>query len=357
MLTRLLREPGLLDRLRAGIPPVRTIEDDVRFARQLYQAHMPPRATKIVSPMRVAAVVLNYRTPDDTLLAVRSLLASQRPFHDLIVVDNDQGKSTGGVREALREVWSEITYLHAGRNLGFSGGMNVGIREALARGADGVLLANSDVIVPPDCLTHLEQSLHTVPHAGIAGPVVLARSEPGQVASLGMSYAPSSGRMRHRGVGTRFAALNLPAGRAVDGVSGCLMLVKREVFEAVGLLDEDYFFSFEDLDFCLKARHAGFATVLAGSAAVYHEGSRSMGANTPRRLYFAARNHLLLAQRVDPSIGRLAFLVRTSSIVMLNLAHAVRSRNGSLPARLGAVARGTRDYAAGRFGADPEARN
>jgi GT2 family glycosyltransferase/glycosyltransferase involved in cell wall biosynthesis len=354
-LTRLLREPALLEALRADIPPVRTIEEDVRHARDLYRAHLRPRAAAVDSPMRVAAVVLNYRTPDDTLLAVRSLLASRQPFEDIIVVDNDRRGTTGAVREALGEAWPQTTYLHTGGNLGFSGGMNVGIREALARGAGRVLLVNSDVIVPPDCLGRLEQSFDAVSRAGIAGPVVLARSEPDRVASLGMSYAPVSGRMRHPAFGTRFGERELPAVRAVDGVSGCLMLVKRQVFEAVGLLDEDYFFSFEDLDFCLRARRAGFATVLAGSAAVYHEGGRSIGANVPRRLYFAARNHLLLAWRNDPAAGRFASMWRGCSIVLLNLAHAVRTNGGSLPARLGAVARGTRDYLAGRFGADPAA--
>ena len=346
LLLRFLREPNLLEALRGGIPPVRSIDDDVRVARRLYQAHVPNRRE---SAARVAAVVLNYRTPDDTFLAVKSLLSSQTPCRGVIVVNNDDSESA---RDILQNVWPAITYVHTGRNLGFSGGMNVGIREALARGADAVLLVNSDVIVPPNCLTRLTQALETHPDAGIAGPVVLARSEPGQIASLGMSYHPGSGRIRHRANGARFEPLSSPPGGAIDGVSGCLMLVKREVFEAVGLLDEDYFFSFEDLDFCLKARRAGFDTLLAGSATVYHEGSRSMGPDTPRRLYFAARNHLLLARRADPAAGRFSFLRRASSIVMLNLAHAVRSTGGSLPARLRAVARGTRDYAVGRFGAD-----
>lgn len=346
VLQRLLREPGLLDALRSGIPPVRSIEEDVRFARTVYRTHI---ATPDASIPRTAAVVLNYRTPDDTLLAVKSLLASRTPFHDVIVVNNE---ATDSVRVVLRDVWPKIRFLHTGRNLGFSGGMNVGIREALARGADCVLLANSDVFVPPDCLRRLQRTLDAAPRAGIAGPVVLARSKPGQVASLGMSYAPLTGRMRHRAHGARFDAVTPAPDGVVDGVAGCLMLVRREVFDAVGLLDEDYFFSFEDLDFCLRARRAGFATVLAGSAAVYHEGSQSMGPDSPRRLYFAARNHLLMARRNDPAAGRPAFLWRASSIVMLNLAHAVRSTGGSLPARLAAVARGTRDYAVGRFGAD-----
>jgi GT2 family glycosyltransferase len=166
-----------------------------------------------------------------------------------------------------------------------------------------------------------------------------------------MSYAPATGRMRHRGYSHRIAAHDRMTARIVDGVSGCLMLVKREVFEAIGLLDEDYFFGFEDLDFCLKARRSGFTTVLAAVATVYHEGGRSIGTGSAERFYFAARNHLLMARRAAPAAGRLASLVRASSIVMLNLANAALSPGGSLPARLGAVARGTRDYVAGRFGA------
>jgi GT2 family glycosyltransferase len=350
VLTRLRSEPGLLDVLRGGIPAVRSIDDDVDQARGLYLAHASRRSAAR-APAATIAVVLNHRTPDDTFLAVKSLLASRRPLAGVIVVDNDDDSSYAAARAALGAVWSRISYLRTGRNLGYSGGMNAGIREALARGAERVLLMNSDVIVPPDCLERLERSLEAVSGAGIAGPVVLARSEPDRIASLGMSYAPASGRMRHRAFGTLLAAAHVPAASVVDGVSGCCMLVTRAVFGAVGLLDEDYFFSFEDLDFCMKARQAGFATVLAGTAAAYHEGGRSIGAASPRRLYFAARNHLLLARRRHPDAGGLAGLRRTASIVALNVAHAVRSRGGSLPVRLAAVVRGTRDYFAGRFGA------
>lgn len=366
-LARFLDDPGLLDTLRAGILPVRSIDEDIAFARSLYAGLKTCTTTDVVqdfsaapstdvvqdfspasSVKRCAAVVLNYRTPDETLLAVKSLLASRRPLDDIIVVNND---STDDTRDALKDVWSKITYIHTGSNLGFSGGTNAGIREALARGADRVLLVNSDVIVPPDAVEHLERCLATTPGAGIAGPVVLARSEPDRIASLGMSYAPSTGRMRHRGYRARLAAQPTPADRLiVDGVSGCLMLVKRAVFDAVGLFDEEYFFSFEDLDFCLKARRAGFGTVLAGRATAYHEGGQSLGATSPRRFYFAARNHLLLARRAEPAAGRFRSWSRTCSIVMLNLAHAVVSSGGSLRNRVGAVVHGTRDYVTGRLG-------
>jgi GT2 family glycosyltransferase len=264
-------------------------------------------------------------------------------------VNNDR---TGGAPAALRSVWSKITYLDTGGNLGFSAGVNAGIRIALARGAGRVLLVNSDVIVPPDTIERLEACLAAASGAGIAGPVVLARSEPDRIASLGMSYEPSTGRMRHRGHGDVLSGRFDPADTVVDAVSGCLMLITREVFDAVGPFDEDYFFTFEDLDFCLRARRAGFTTILAGKAVAYHEGGRSLGASSPRRFYFAARNHLLLAHRVGPPAGIVARLYRSTSIVLLNLAHAIVSPGGSLTARLAAFGRGTRDYTVGRFGGD-----
>jgi GT2 family glycosyltransferase/glycosyltransferase involved in cell wall biosynthesis len=340
VLKHLLAEPTLLDRLRADIPEVRSIKEDVGMARELYRTR---REGATRAQPRVAAIVLNYRTPDDTLLAVKSLLASRRPIDDIIVVDND---ATENARGRLSSMDLHVSYLLSGRNLGFSGGVNLGIRQALARGADRVLLVNSDVIVPPDCVGRLERCLHTH-RAGITGPVVLARSEPGSISSLGMSYAPRIGRMRHRGVGMKLGDSEQVECRRVDAVSGCLMLIRREVFDTIGLFDEDFFYSFEDLDFCLRARSAGFATVLDGSVVAYHEGGLSIGPDTPLRLYFAARNHLRLASRHDGS------RLRTLFILALNVAHAIRARGASMPARLGAVARGVRDHFRNRFGAGP----
>ena len=295
----------------------------------------------------LAAVVLNFRTPNDTVLAVKSLLASRRPIDRVVVVDND---SRENVRDLLHALRRPVSYLLTGANLGFSGGVNVGIRDALAQGADRILLVNSDVIVPPDCVERLERALDA-PGVGVVGPAIVARADPGWIASLGMSYSTSTGRMRHAGVGQRLAPCGAAAGGDVDGVSGCLMLIRREVFDAIGLFHEDYFFSFEDLDFCLTAKRAGFRTVLAGDAVGYHEGGRSIGADAVVRLYFGARNHLMLAHRIGPRTRRYRAFVRTGIIVMLNLAHAVRAEGGSIVDRVGAVVSGTQDYFLGRMGA------
>ena len=121
-------------------------------------------------------------------------------------------------------------------------------------------------------------------------------------------------------------------------------------FDASGEFDADFFFSFEDVDFCLRAHATGFSTIVVPAATVLHEGGRSMGSGTARRFYFGARNQLRLARRHGENGAW-----RSVYVVALNLAHAFRASGATLPARLAAVARGTRDYSAGRFGPDPGA--
>jgi GT2 family glycosyltransferase len=297
----------------------------------------------------IDAVVLNYRTPLDTLNAVRSLAASQLRPRSIYVIDNDQSAEC---RAALAPTWGLIDYRQMASNLGYSEGMNAGVRAALDHDAAAVLLVNSDVLVPPDCIGELCNSLDSAPLAGIAGPVIVAHGEPDRVASLGLSYRTVTGRMKHIGVGRSRRALQLPATHVVDAVSGCFMLIRRRTFEEVGLLESAYFFTFEDLDLCLRARRKGLETVLASRAFVYHEGGRSLDSRSPRRHYFGVRNHLLLAERLSSPEVRAATLYRTVCIVLLNVAYAVRCGPSLLPARLGAVARGIHDHRLGRYGAD-----
>ena len=352
-LTRLLEEPGLRARLRDGIPPVKDISEDAACTRRIYAeclaevgAGRRHRASAPAAP-RLAAVVLNYRTPEDTLIAVRSLQASRREVQHIVVVDND---SRDGSVELLRRHLPEVELLEAGRNLGFSGGCNLGLTVALRRGAELVLLLNSDVVLPPDSLGALEDALSAEAGAGIAGPLLLSRANPDRVASAGMRLSRASGRMRHLLHGEPApAAEPIEVGR-VDGVAGCALLVRREVLEAAGLLADEYFFSFEDLDFCLRARRAGYSTICARDALGYHEGGRSIGAHAAERLYYGTRNHLLLAQRLPAAGGSLGAAVRAVCILGFNLAYALTgSGTAPLPA-LGAVLRGARHHCRGRYG-------
>lgn len=355
VLSRLLDEPELLPRLQGAIPPVRTLASDVASMRERYVQAQARRPHSSARRPRLAAVVLNYRTPDDTFLAARSVLHSTRVPDEVIVVDND---SSNHLERGLQPIRSRVSYLQTGGNLGFSGGMNAGIQDALARGAERILLINSDVILASDCIAHLERAIEMKPGAGIAGPVLMSRHAPDTVTSAGVMYDARTGRMRNLGAGTiRRTTMSQPAAD-ITAVTGSVMMVTRETFEKAGLLEPDYFFSFEDIDFCLRARALGLTSVLVNNAIAFHEGGQSIGSRSPRRLYFGARNHLLLAHRSSQGSSVAVRTGRAAFIVGLNLAHAAaRARGGTVVSRVGAVLRGTRDYVAGRFGADSAVRD
>ena len=187
------------------------------------------------------------------------------------------------------------------------------------------------------------------PRAGVLAPAILSREEPDRVASAGIGFSLTTGRMRHIAAGEPLARLATAAAHHVDAVSGCAMLVRREAFETAGLFDEAFFFSFEDIEFCLRVRAAGFGVMCVPAAVAYHEGGRTIGRRSPARVYYATRNHLCLSARTGRG-GRLAAAARTSFVVGLNAAYALTSREVPLFRGMAAVVRGTLDYARGRNG-------
>jgi GT2 family glycosyltransferase/glycosyltransferase involved in cell wall biosynthesis len=363
-LARLAGDRPYLERLRARIPPVRPLEDAVAEMRAAHEmlrtrartaqpsgrtadAESAPASARRIHA--IAAVVLHYRTPSETALAVRALRAAGRPLNRVVVVDNDE---VPGALD-LGTVGVPVERIANGRNLGFPGGMNAGIRAALAGGADAVLLVNSDVLLPPGTACTLARTADARPRAGVVAPVVLARERPDRVASRGIRFDRATGRVRNLGIGEPFTSRSDGAWHAADAVNGAAMLVTREVFERIGLFDEDYFFSFEEIDLCARAADAGFEIGVADDAVAYHRGGATLDPRSVARFYFGTRNQLRLAARSGRPSGWMARAGRTVFVVALNVAHALTAPGGPRLARLFATARGAWDYARGRSGQFP----
>jgi len=276
---------------------------------------------------------VNYRTACRTAAAVRSLESSGRPCDDIIVVENASGD------DSVKVLQQEVPSAHlvvASANGGFASGVNLGAMEAFARGAELLLLLNSDAVVERDAIETLERAL-AASGAGIAGPLVLNAGVTPRIESAGVIVRPEWGRVLLQHHGER------PTGQVVTGpaaaVAGCAMLVRREVFTAIGGFTEDYFFGFEDLDFCFRAASAGFSTLVVADARVWHEGHASIGRGSPRLLYFAARNHLRFLARQAPR-PRLHAAMRGGVVLLLNLAYALTSQTGGRAESTRAVVRG-----------------
>ena len=357
VLRRMVADPALLDALRAGIVRPLSIEEDADSLRTIYRQLTGSRSRRspaaaarpsvIVShASSIGAVVLNYRTPDQTWLAVRSLQTSRTPPLEIVIVDNASGD---GSAERLRRSLEDVRVIETPGNGGFSRGCNIGIEAALAAGADHILLVNSDVVLAPDAIGHLVSALAAHPAVGIVGPVLLSREEPDHVSSAGISFSRRTGRMRHRAAGRRLGELEPGPVKLVDAVSGCVMLIRRAVFERAGLLDEDYFFSFEDIEFCLRAGGAGFQTGCVQEALAYHEGGRTIGRRSARRVYFATRNHLRLAAEAGDAKGR---SLRAALVTGLNAAYVLVSPEVPLVRGTSAFVRGAWHHFRGRYGPD-----
>jgi len=286
---------------------------------------------------RVGVVVLDFGRPEDAQRAASSARESGLDVSVLIVENGAAGRGSsaseaGVARLCLRD------------NLGFAGGMNAGIQQLLAQGCDPLLLLNNDAALEPGCLSLLVAALEG-PSVGAVGPLILS-AEDGRVESRGLRVDLRHGSVRLEGTGT---AADDGAPVSVDALSGAVLMMTATALDRVGPLDPEYFFSFEDVDWCVRARRAGFELLVVPAARARHLGSRTIGRDSPQRLYFAARNHLRCAEKLSPLSG-LSRWRRRAAILARNLAFALRQRDVARLLACRAVIDGHRDARAGRLG-------
>jgi len=310
----------------------------------------------------VCAIVLNWNGGDAVPACLRSLEKSTYAALHVVVVDN--GSTDGSISkivEALSTRGGSGTLLCNGRNLGFTGGVAVGLREALRRDARYVLLLNDDATLDPACLTTLVLALEGRPDAGLAGPRIVWADRRDRLWSAGMSVSWASATVyahRDERAGT-VGTIDPTARRLVQGLSGCALLVDRAMIDAVGFLDERYFAYYEDLDWCLRARAAGWRSLYVGDAVAAHAGSvsanRGMSSSQSSFVnYYGARNALLFMATYAPH--RLRALTLTRLLLDLSLALVRVLAGGMLLHRSGALARakaiadGVADWRGCRFG-------
>jgi GT2 family glycosyltransferase len=295
---------------------------------------------------KVTVILVNWNNHEDTLECLRSLQGSSYQPREVILVEN--GSRPESVA-ALRGAPGYDLLIESPRNLGFTGGNNLGIRAALERGADLVFVLNNDTIVNRETIGTLVAALAANPDAGIATPKI-------------RFYRPDN--LIWYGGGTFSTWVQNPImsgykqiddGRwdtpgDVDFASGCAMLVRRALFDRFGGFVEEYFAVWEDLDFCLNARSAGYRIMYVPSAVIWHkESSAAGGHDAPGYVYYQIRNRLLFLARWvrSPAIRASAYLFLAAHLTKRSLVLALRGKW----AAVAAVAAAVEDGLAGRGGA------
>jgi GT2 family glycosyltransferase len=239
---------------------------------------------------RVIIIVLNWNGLADTLECLESLTRLDYPDCEVVVVDNG---STDGSVPVIRGRFPEVTILENNENLGYTGGNNVGLRYAMAQGADYALLLNNDTKVAPDFLCRLVEAVEPDPLLGMAGPTIYYHALPDVIWSAGGAIDWQRGRTRMVGLNERDEGQFGAKPRTVDFLTGCAMLVRRTVMEQVGLLDERFFAYYEETEWCVRAARAGYKIAHVPLARIWHKISPSARADSPLVHYYMTRNRLL----------------------------------------------------------------
>jgi GT2 family glycosyltransferase len=254
----------------------------------------------------VAVVVLNWNGLEDTRALLPTLAACRLPEGwtlEVVVVDNG---SSDGSAAALAAEFPGVTVLPLPENRRFAAGNNHGLRHALARGAEAVMLLNNDTRADPGLIERLLMALAEDPGAGAAGPLIYFGAPTRRIWYAGGSLDPWLGWASHRGV----RALDHGQYRSLERtgyVTGCCLLAPRAAWERVGLLDERYYIYAEDSDWCLRARAAGFHLLFVPTARLWHEVSASSGQASPWKIYHRLRANWTLFATHARGLARLTW--------------------------------------------------
>lgn len=291
----------------------------------------------------IITVILNTNRRDDTLACLDSLLKNTYENHQVIVLDN---ASSDGSVEAIQSSFPTVHIIELFDNLGYAGNNNVGIEAAMAQGADWILVLNEDTILNPDCLAQLVGVGESNAQIGIVGPMVYHFDEPDVIQSAG-------GQLSRYWEGSHIAQNELDQGQfdqphLVDWISGCAIMVKHEVIEQVGILDERFFYYWEETEWCIRARKFGWQIMHVPQAKLWHKGVQRDYHPKPSVTYYKTRNRFLTLSKHDAPLT--TWIMAWGQIMRTLASWTVKPKWRSMHEHRNAMWRGILDFLRHRWG-------
>ncbi len=241
----------------------------------------------------LAIILVNYKKADDTVACIESLYESSYQNFDVILVDNGSNDSSVDI---FKRKFPNIHLIANQINFGFSEGNNIGIRYSMEKKYDYILLLNNDTIVKTDALSHLLDTIKSQPQIGVVGSKILYYDNPDLIWFAGGNFNKNSSKGYHYGIKEKDIG-QYDNECETDYVTGCCLLTKQEVFKKIGILDSDYFAYLEDVDFCFRAKQAGYTIKYQPKAMIYHKVSSTSSWDSPVYLYFNMRNKILFLSK------------------------------------------------------------
>jgi GT2 family glycosyltransferase len=213
-------------------------------------------------------------------------------------VDNG---SADGSADRIQTAFPDLNLLRLPNNLGFAGGNNRAIEQALQNGTDYLLLLNNDTTVDPGILKAFVHAWKTQPDPGFLNAKIFFYDEPEKIWAAITRWNPDQGLFEHIGNHEPDRSGSFNNIMETDYASGCALFFHRSTIDRVGLMDERFFCYFEEADWCYRARHAGLTSYFIPDAKVWHKvATSSRGKTSPIVQYYRTRNLLLWARKNLP---------------------------------------------------------
>jgi GT2 family glycosyltransferase len=269
----------------------------------------------------VSVVLLNWNGWADTCECIRSLSEQEHPNFNIIVVDNC---SSDGSAEKIKAFLSAekflnrstnceiaVNFIQSADNGGFAKGNNIGIRQALDLGAEYVWILNNDTVVDRRALACAQAELMRNPRNGLCGSVLIYYDDRHKIQAVGgvcFSIAKALGYQLGEGLDPSSADLHeIARSNPITYIAGAAMLAPAKMLAEVGLMYEDYFLYYEEIDWCDQIRERGWRICVAADSLVYHKEGASIGTATRKRRskmsqYYLSRNLLGYYLRRHPGL-------------------------------------------------------
>lgn len=236
---------------------------------------------------KVYVITLSFNRKEDTIECIESLRKMNYPYFKILVVENG---STDGSGQAIKDRYPDLEMVEIKRNIGYAKGFNTGIKYAFMEGADYFLILNNDIIVDPEALTELVKTAQEDEEIGFVSGKVYYYNDPKRIQTVGRKTHPVYLVGDHVGYG-EYDEGQYDEKKEYDFIDDVFLLVRRDVYEHVGGYDENFFFHWEETDWCARVRRAGYKIIYTPGAKIWHKGLlTTSNGMSPLALFYITRN-------------------------------------------------------------------
>lgn len=250
----------------------------------------------------ISIVTVNYRQAKATCELLKSIQKNSYQNLEVIVVDNGSLEDNSRV---FGRAYPGVIVIRSIENLGFAGGNNLGIEQT---SGEFVFFVNNDTVFTDGLIEHLLEAFER-PEVGMVSPKIKYFDQPDTIQYAGFtSINKFTGRNELVGKGEKDEGQHDVA-KAVPYGHGAAMMVRKSVIQTVGMMSEDYFLYYEELDWCEQIRRAGFTIFFEPKAVIFHKESLAVGKESPLKVFYQNRNRIWYMKRNNQGMNLVFFFL------------------------------------------------